>query len=127
MKASAWQTPAAMHEDLARSLDFPGYYGHNLDALNDCLRDIAEDLRGWPASAAGFVLVFIGFDAFAAHHPVDAWHLLDIIAHQARAALLDGRYLFCLLQSDDPGLSVKPIGAMPVMWNEAEWLDANRR
>ena len=28
------------HEYLARELGFPAYYGHNLDALSDCLGDI---------------------------------------------------------------------------------------
>ncbi|MFD9005044.1 barstar family protein [Streptomyces sp. NPDC059582] len=29
-----------MHRDVATAIDFPDYYGHNLDALNDCLRDV---------------------------------------------------------------------------------------
>ena len=31
------------HEILAEKLGFPPYYGRNLDALHDCLTDIAED------------------------------------------------------------------------------------
>jgi RNAse (barnase) inhibitor barstar len=127
VNAADWQTPEAMHQDLAASLDFPGYYGHNMDAFNDCLRTIAEDGLGWPPTANGFVLVFLNFDRFAARHPREAWDLLDIIAKQARAALLFGRRMFCLVHSDDPDLAFEPIGAMPVMWNDAEWLDANRR
>ena len=37
MDASRWSDEQAMHSDLAGALDFPDYYGHNLDALNDCL------------------------------------------------------------------------------------------
>ena len=33
---------AALHELLARELDFPPYYGANLDALNDCLEEIGR-------------------------------------------------------------------------------------
>lgn len=33
-------TRRAMHEALAAALDFPRWYGHNLDALADCLRDV---------------------------------------------------------------------------------------
>lgn len=87
MNAAEWHTPHAMHQDLAASLDFPSYYGHNPDAFHDCLRDIAEDGRGWPPSATGFGLVFFGFDSFATRHPREAWDLLDIIAKQCRAAL----------------------------------------
>ena len=33
------------HEVLAAKLDFPDYYGANLDALEDCLGDIREPTR----------------------------------------------------------------------------------
>jgi hypothetical protein len=36
-----WSDAADMHRDIARTLDFPDYYGRNLDALNDCLGDVA--------------------------------------------------------------------------------------
>lgn len=32
-----------LHSALARSLDFPDWYGRNLDALYDCLTDLAEE------------------------------------------------------------------------------------
>lgn len=32
-----------VHEQLKAALDFPSYYGKNLDALYDCLTDISED------------------------------------------------------------------------------------
>lgn len=31
------------HEYVAAALDFPDYYGHNLDALADCLGDLPKD------------------------------------------------------------------------------------
>ena len=31
------------HEILARELQFPSYYGHNLDALHDCLTDVSAE------------------------------------------------------------------------------------
>ena len=31
------------HETLKQSLDFPDYYGKNLDALNDCLSEIENE------------------------------------------------------------------------------------
>lgn len=34
----------AIHELLARELAFPEWYGRNLDALFDCLTDLAEDV-----------------------------------------------------------------------------------
>lgn len=32
-----------LHELLKKELDFPAYYGYNLDALFDCLMDIRTD------------------------------------------------------------------------------------
>ena len=32
-----------LHEMLAEQLDFPAWYGKNLDALYECLTDLAED------------------------------------------------------------------------------------
>jgi hypothetical protein len=48
--------------------------------------------------------------------------LLDIFATQSRAHLLFGRRLFAMVQSDDPRLSIGPVGAAPVTWNRREWL-----
>lgn len=36
---------AALHSLLAKSLDFPSYYGKNLDALYDCLTDISQQTQ----------------------------------------------------------------------------------
>jgi ribonuclease inhibitor len=34
-----------LHQTLAASLDFPDWYGNNLDALYDCLTDIREETK----------------------------------------------------------------------------------
>lgn len=39
------ETPAAIHARLAEVLAFPKWYGHNLDALYDCLSEIDEDIE----------------------------------------------------------------------------------
>src|SRR6266705_621943 len=57
--------PAEMHSNLAKSLQFPDYYGRNLDALNDCLRDVAFYAYGARGDAAGTALVLSHFNVFA--------------------------------------------------------------
>ena len=53
-----------LHARIAAALDFPDWYGHNLDALMDCLTDLDETivtLTGWQAvgfPAEGFWKVF---------------------------------------------------------------------
>ena len=124
--AGWWKSDADMYADMALRLDFPDYFGRNLDALNDCMSDVASGDYGWRAETTGLVIVLRGFDAFATVDPRSAQIMLDIFAAQARTAILIGNRVICLVQSNDPQLTFDPVGAMPVMWNDAEWLNANR-
>jgi Barstar (barnase inhibitor) len=36
-----WQSSAALFDSLATLLRFPGYFGHNGNALDECLHDLA--------------------------------------------------------------------------------------
>ena len=127
LDAGSWNSARDMFRDVAEALDFPDYFGQNLDALNDCLRDVATGDYGWRKDAAGLVLVLTGFETFAALDRRTAQVMLDIFADRARGASLVGTRLICLIQSNDPRLSFEPVGAMPVMWNDAEWLDRKSR
>lgn len=111
---------------IAEKLSFPSYFGRNLDAFNDCMRDVVAGEYGADLADTGLVLVFHGYDAFAAHEPGAAHAVLDIVALNARSAMLFGRRLLCLVQTDDPALEFPPIGATPVEWNGAEWASADR-
>lgn len=129
--AGDWVSEMDMHRSVARALDFPDYYGHNLDALNDCLRDMAEGRAHhhapeWTVDSAGLVVVFTGYDAYIVRQPRVAWVVLDIVAAQSRQALLFGHQILCLVQSDDSALRLEPVGATAVDWNEAEWRDDSR-
>lgn len=126
LDASAWTREADLHRDIAAALDFPDYYGRNLDALNDCLGDIALGGYGTDAKATGFVLAFTAYDTFSAHCAREAQIVLDIIADRARHAMLTGHRVCCLVQSNDPAIRFEPVGAAPVLWNDAEWLDSRR-
>ncbi|MGC4864111.1 barstar family protein [Micromonospora sp. DT53] len=127
MDASHWATERDLRRDIAAALNFPAYYGHNLDALNDCMRDVVSQGYGWAPDTTGLALVFSGYDSFAACCPRAAQVVLDIMADQSRSAALVGRRLMCLVQSNDPRIRFEPVGATAVMWNEAEWLDSKRR
>ncbi|WP_084701709.1 barstar family protein [Streptacidiphilus anmyonensis] len=127
LDASGWATADVFHADVAAALDFPDYYGRNLDAFNDCLRDVMGGEYGVPQGAEGLVLAFTHYDAFARACPREAHVVLDILADHARRAAVFGERLLCLVQSDDPHLRLEPVGAQPVPWNPHEWLDSSRR
>lgn len=128
LAAKGWTTERDMHRAIATALRFPDYYGHNLDALNDCLGDVAcngpyDDV----AEGAGLVLSVTDYDHFAAKSARAAQVMLDIIAGQGRHAAVVQRRFFALVHSNDPDIQFEPIGAMPVMWNSDEWLNSKRR
>jgi hypothetical protein len=127
LDASGWTADGDLHRDVAEALDFPDYYGGNLDALNDCLRDVLAGDYGMPADAAGLVIAFTGYQAFVRASPRSAQIVLDILADHARRAAIFGQRMLCLVQSEDPDITFEPVGGTPVTWNKAEWLNARRR
>lgn len=53
------ETKAEVLAGLGRALDLPAYYGHNFDALADCLHDVV------PADRSGTLLLWDGWGPFA--------------------------------------------------------------
>lgn len=126
VSAASWLAESDMHADISSSLRFPSYYGANMDALNDCLSDVAIRDYGWTDGDAGLVMVVHSFDDFVARHPRIAHQFLDIYARNAVRAALFGNRLMCLLRSEDPRLKINDVGAQSVSWNYREFLDSAR-
>ncbi|MCW2756758.1 MAG: hypothetical protein JWO46_504 [Nocardioidaceae bacterium] len=124
--AGCWASTDDMFTDIADGLDFPDYFGRNLNALDDCMSEVASGDYGWRGEATGLVIVLRAFDAFATVDRESAQSMLDIFADKARCAILIGNRIICLVQSNDPQLAFEPVGATPVMWNDAEWLSSKR-
>ena len=119
--ASEWTTAADLHQDIATALDFPDYYGRNLDALNECIGDVVRGEYGIPTDAAGFVLALIHYDRFTRECPREAHGVLDILADHGRSAAVFGQRVLCLVHTDDRAIAIEPVGATHVEWNQAEW------
>lgn len=100
-------------------LGFPDYYGKNLDAFNDCLSDIVP-------SGEGCVLVLKKFDKFNARDKDTAYHVLDIIENNSWRLLVGNQKLIAFLHSNDPQLHLQSLGALPVLWNNEEWMNQSR-
>src|SRR5262249_18354490 len=110
----SWENEKVMFADFSTRLEFPEGFGRNLDSLNDCLCDIEVPKSG------GRVLVFQRYDLAVAKLPAVTSEVLDILADNCRLHLLFGRRLIVLLQTDDPRLQFRPVGALPVLWNRKE-------
>ena len=83
---------AGFFQELAQALRFPDYFGHNWDAVYDCLTDL-----NW-LPAAGYVLVLDGFERLATDEP-DQWEIGLKVLREACAFWRPlSRPLFALLR-----------------------------
>jgi hypothetical protein len=112
---SSWSSEEAFHDLLSRQLGFPAYYGRNLAAFHDCLSYIEVSEGG------GVALAFLSFDLPFTKFPDWPKDILDIIAVTSRRYLLTGQRLLALVQSNDPGIEIGPVGACPVALNPTEF------
>lgn len=126
LEASSW-TESDLHDAFASTLSFPGYYGRNLNALADCLYDVAHGDYGWAPKSTGLAVTVDGFGDFAEREPDLAHALAQGLAEATRAGLLFGHRLLWLLQVDNGGFLLGSVGCFHVPWNRHEWLDADRR
>jgi hypothetical protein len=125
--AGEWATTLDALDALAAALGFPDYFGRNLNALADCLGDVASFAYGSDEDSQGTALVLTHFDRYARREPDVAHAILDIFAGKARTGLLIGHRMLCLVQSDDPRISFDRVGSAAVMWNPAEFLNSKRQ
>jgi Barstar (barnase inhibitor) len=111
LDAGSWRSEDDMHTALAAELNFPSYYGRNLDALNDVFSDVAEYCYGSDPSTTGTVLVLADYDSFTAHDSKSAHALLEIFARNARLGLLVGHPMLCLIsaKNDFPDVGSTPV------------------
>jgi RNAse (barnase) inhibitor barstar len=111
---------------IGEALDFPSYYGRNLDALSDCVGDVANFAYGSDPDSTGTVIAFRHYDRIVRADARRAEAVLEIFTARARDALLIGHRMLVLVQSDDPDVSFGPLGAQPASWNEREWMNIAR-
>lgn len=115
LDASEWSELSSMHRAFASALDFPAYYGANLNALADCLGDVAEMAYGWPAEALGLVLVLDGVDSTGLElGTIRA--VLAIISRAARHGSLVGNRLLCIVRSEDDSAQNALAAGGLVLW-----------
>jgi RNAse (barnase) inhibitor barstar len=72
-------TPAGVFNEFARALDFPDYFGHNWDAMEECL----ADLEWLPAK--GYVLLITDAQAVIPDDEEEYETLLEILSDAGEA------------------------------------------
>ena len=127
LDSASWPDPDAAHTGLAEQLQFPSYYGRNLDALDDAMAGVAEGRYGFAPDAIGGVLVFTGIEQLVATQPPLASVLVEVLATTVDRALRFGWPMACFLQSNDPDLRLDTGTPAPVGWNRSERARAKRQ
>jgi RNAse (barnase) inhibitor barstar len=84
---------AALLRELARAFNFPGYFGHNWDALIDSWSDLS-----W-LPAAGYVAILLNADAFRAAHPRIHDAFLTVCDDVARRWAEDDKVVFKVVRA----------------------------
>lgn len=87
----------------ARALCFPAYFGHNWDAFDECIRDLAGQ------RAAGYLLVIDAPRAFAVGAPADWQTALQILAEAAAFWQAQGSPFYVLLRRTAGSVSSVPL------------------
>ena len=119
MDARSW-TQKNVHKHLKNALRFPDYYGENLDAFGDSLRDLHSSRH------QGIVLVFRHYDDFLNENTELAEAILDLLVCESHYRLVDQHKLLIIIQSRDPDLTLNKLGGITPEWNSSEWLNTSR-
>ena len=80
----------------SETLGFPEYFGHNWDAFEDCITDMA-----WHA-APGYVILYDQFEQLADNAPGEFQTMLQILKDAAEAWKKDHKAMYVIL-SGKPG------------------------
>jgi RNAse (barnase) inhibitor barstar len=105
-------TRAGFFTAIARELRFPDYFGHNWDAVYDCLTDF-----NW-LPAAGYGIVLDGYGALATAQP-EQWQIaLKVLGEASAFWQATNRPMVVLLygpEADAPDVPILPADCLPVI------------
>ena len=100
---------------MKEKLEFPDYYGENLDAFSDCLLSDLIIPEG-----GGVAIIFVNFDEYYENSRDFAHELLECLDLNARRRILFGERFITLVQSNNREIVIKNVGSHAIMWNMKE-------
>ncbi len=103
--ASTLNTVAELLDAIASALEFPDWFGQNLDALMDCLTDLSWQDEGGEGGR-GYLLFIAGLAGLQASDPEGLHKLLEVLAVAAEVWQADGVPFWVL--ADAEGLPELP-------------------
>jgi RNAse (barnase) inhibitor barstar len=116
LNCEEWMSIADFHDQVSIMLEFPGYYGRNMDAFGDSIHSLEfEDYKG-------ILIIFLHYDVFATRFHREAGIVLDEISLASRRYLIDGKRLIALVHTDDANFSLPSIGPYSIPLNSKESL-----
>lgn len=92
---------------VAMALDFPADFGHNWDALEECLTDLE-----W-VDGEGYVIYYDHIDALLSEHPDQFETLVEILRDAVASWKEDGTAMIVLLSGSKPPKGVPKLGTKP--------------
>lgn len=101
-----WRDKEIMHKTLHSQFDFPNYYGHNWDALQECLNEIEIQENG-------LVVIFDNFNSMNIKH---AHTLIDVFVSSAQRHLIFSERLLVLIKVESRNFILNPFGERNFYW-----------
>jgi RNAse (barnase) inhibitor barstar len=106
-----------LFEQFREQFLFPKYFHHNLNSLNDCLKDI--ETKG-----IGMAIVFKNADNLKKDI---LYKILDTFVNMARLNFIIGKRILILVQVNNKDFNIDDIGTIKATWNINEWRDSERK
>lgn len=109
-----WNSLEDFHQSVSLNLEFPSYYGRNMDAFSDSICELKF------GNHTGILIVLLHYNLFVEKFPKQSFYVVDDISSASRRYLIEGLKLIALIETEDYNLSIPLVGASPVCWNLRE-------
>ena len=111
-----WNKEENFYSSFSKGMNFPDYFGNNLDAINDCLGDLINK---------NIAICISNYENFMIKCQKQANILPKIILTNCWEAILQENVMLMLIQTNNGSISFNDIKEFPPKWNQKEWLNKN--